>query len=187
MTYDVDYDAIQELSHSINFQLIEEKLLLLQHLKLGSQKYCEINEIGRNSSKYSADAWEEYSLDLKRIVSDYVLDCAIKTRIWQDTLIHFGDKVDIKPEDAEARKGVCIGLVHLGKFNLTLRESCNKIVHATRIELGWKEESNDSGDLFEYWDGSTHLYGTRYEENWHIELKTESCASALSYYYFLIG
>ncbi|MGB6013786.1 MAG: hypothetical protein WBG32_03575, partial [Nodosilinea sp.] len=104
-----------------------------------------------------------------------------------DTIIDLGNKVDIRPEDKEAREGICIGVVHAGKVDLSLRESCNKIVHATRIELVWKEKSNGSGTLIEYWDGNFNLYGKRYEESWHIELDIESWASALSYYYFLIG
>lgn len=187
MAYDVDYEAAERSAHSINFQLIGERLLLLRHIKLESQKYCEVNEIGRNSSKYSADEWGDYAWELKRIISDYVLDCAIKTRLWQDTLINFGNRLNIKAEDAEAREGVCIGQVHLGNFDLTLRESCNKIVHSTRIELGWEAKSNDSGILFEYWNGSLHLYGKRHEENWHVELDIEEWAASLDYYYFLIG
>ncbi|MBW4518758.1 MAG: hypothetical protein KME16_03385 [Scytolyngbya sp. HA4215-MV1] len=174
------------MSHNIDFQDIEDRLMLLQHIIFGSYGYCATTEIGRNYSQYAADEWHEYSVNLKRIVSNHVIECAIKIRIIEDTLKSLGSKTDFRLKDDEAREELSIGYVHSGKVNLSLRESCNKVVHATSVDLGWAEKKDRSSRPIEYWNGRLHLHGQQQANIWHVELEIESWTQALRMYLFLI-
>ena len=86
---------------------------------------------------------------IKGIVSDYLIDCAIKTRISQDYLSENENKIELNlvKADLESRKNLTIGIVHEDDFELTLRESCNKIIHAKKSIPSWSEKEK-AGKVF---------------------------------------
>jgi len=78
---------------------------------------------------------------------------------------------------AEARANVDIGRFVAGRGTLSLRESCNKIVHATEARLQWVNVAGDESD--EYWNGQYDLWGTNRGEQWQVELNIEAWCIAM--------
>jgi hypothetical protein len=88
------------------------------------------------------------------------------------------EDIDFSAIDRKALVGIDIGKFHVGTDALTLREACNKIIHATDVALDWSE--NDSKAPFEYWTGSIWLHGTKGRNIWKLELKVAGLCTALS-------
>lgn len=65
--------------------------------------------------------WWEYTGLLKSIVSNTVIESAIKIRMIQDFVKH--DEVGLTKMDSEAREGLLIGSFENSDLPLTLRES----------------------------------------------------------------
>src|SRR5690606_1990736 len=156
------------MTHNIDFKGIEEKLFLIQKVVLGSRAYCEERDIGRTVGRYGEGAWSDYSYQLQELISSYAIECAIKTRMVQDLIAAGNTGIDLASADADAREGFEIGAVHSGTFALTVRESCNKIIHATRVELGWASTNlRKANKKSEYWSGGYHLWGKHGKLAWH--------------------
>lgn len=66
--------------------------------------------------------WWEYTGLLKSIVSNTVIESAIKIRMIQDFIKHGDDEVDLTKMDSEAREGLLIGSFENSDLPLTLRE-----------------------------------------------------------------
>jgi hypothetical protein len=63
--------------------------------------------------------------------------------------------------------------VHEGKFDLTLREAFNKVIHATDTKLAWTEE-----DSVEWWSGRILLSSRQRQIEWKLRLDVEAFAIA---------
>lgn len=175
------------MTHSIDFKRIEEKLFLIQNIVLGSRAYCEERDIGRTVGRYGEGAWSDYSYRLQELVSSYAIECAIKTRMVQDFVAANSTGVDLASVDGEAREGIEIGVVHSGAFDLTVRESCNKIIHATKVDLGWAcVNLRKAKKKIEYWAGCYHLHGKQGKSAWHVELDMQLWAIAMENFHAIL-
>jgi hypothetical protein len=88
-------------------------------------------------------------------------------------------EAELAEMDSDAVAGPAIGKVELGSFALTLRESCNKIIHATQFDLGIAaaRSTNRSG-RYNYWDGTCTLKGVQNRKVWEVRLDVHNwCAS----------
>ena len=176
------------MTHSIDFEGIEEKLFLIQQIVLGSRAYCEDKHIGRSLHPYGEGAWADYSSRLQSLISSYTIDCAIKTRMAQDFIMANGSDVNLSDVDEESREGYNIGTVHKGNITLTLRESCNKIIHATRVDLSWVETRlRRSKKKIEHWNGGYNLHGKHGALAWHVELDMLSWAVAMETFHTFLN
>lgn len=137
------------MSHLINVENIYQKLITLNHYSISSKIYCEKRLIG-SSKDQGKERFDSYWSWTKSIVCNSVLDCSIKLRVIQDIL---KDKQEFKLEEIDEKsiQGLKIGEVIKGKIKLTLRESCNKIIHATKVIPIWDEESKDIN--YKFWSG----------------------------------
>ncbi|MGB3832213.1 MAG: hypothetical protein WA975_10145 [Mesorhizobium sp.] len=175
------------MTHSIDFKGIEERLFLIQKVVLGSRAYCEERDIGRTVGRYGEGEWSDYSYRLQELISSYAIECAIKTRMVQDLIAASSTEIDMANADSEARDGFEIGVVHSGSFNLTVRESCNKIIHATKVELGWATANlRKAKKKIEYWSGSYHLHGKQGKTAWHVELDMQVWAIAMENFHSIL-
>jgi len=159
------------MSHSIDLDGILEKLVLLQHYSLGSKSYCEDRSVGseKDIGDYELDKYWGWT---KGIVSNFILECSIKQRVIQDT---FKDSESMfKTLDKNACEGLIIGEITKGNFELTLRESCNKIIHAVNVVPSWNTENPE----FHYWSGKYHLTGMYNKLEWKITLDIYQWAKA---------
>lgn len=166
------------MPHLIDFDGVEQKLFVLQHLCYGSQKFCEKSKIHRIPPEVGEYEWWEYFGLLKTIVSNTVIECAIKARMVQDFIVADEQDIDLEKLDRDATDGLEIGVFREGVGTLNLRESCNKIVHATEAKLQWVETTFDNLPI-EYWSGSYSLWGSKQREKWHVELFLESWCVAM--------
>ena len=171
------------MSHSIDFEDLEGKLFVLQQIALASEIYCSQEMIG-SELDLGDGKFDIYWGWIKGIVSEHLIDCAIKTRIFQDILTEseVGLGLNLSDIDTEARKNLFIGVVREGNFEITLRETCNKIIHAKKSVPSWTEKQ--VGNMkFKYWDGCFHLHGSKGNKAWHLELNVGNWAKAMSLYH----
>lgn len=146
------------MPHSIDFDSIEARLFTLHHAVLGSKAFCERFKISRGSELRREYEWWQYFGHLKALVSGTMIDAAIKIRMLQDFARSEDEDFDVKALQLEASEALEIGNLD-GVGALSLRDSCNKIIHATGAKLVWQELGVGS-DAFEYWTGAYRLFGT---------------------------
>lgn len=155
------------MPHLIDFDGLERSLFILRHITYGSPEFCASTKLTRDC--YGGDyEWWEYTGLLKSIVSNTVIECAIKVRMIQDFVASDSQEVDLNELDKDARNEIQIGQFIGSELPLTLRESCNKIVHASEARLRWKNEGNEGS--IEYWNGVYELWGNKGNKPWHVEL-----------------
>lgn len=146
------------MTHSIDFDSIEARLFTLHHAVLGSRAFCDQFKITRGSESPAEYEWWQYFGNLKALVSGTMIDAAIKIRMLHDIGRAADEEFDANTLQLEAIRGLDIGTIE-GGGALSLRDSCNKIIHATGAKLVWKEVGAGQ-DVFEYWTGVYRLFGT---------------------------
>jgi len=62
---------------------------------------------------------------------------------------------------------------------LTVRGSCNKIIHATGIQLDWQDDEKSA--FSRYWSGYLHLTGKSGEDVWHINLNIKTWCKSMKF------
>ncbi|KRH98758.1 hypothetical protein [Curvibacter sp. PAE-UM] len=145
------------MTHSIDFDSIEARLFTLHHAVLGSRAFCDRFKIARHSEAPAEYEWWQYFGNLKALVSGTMIDAAIKIRMLQDIGRAEDEEFDANTLQLDASRGLDIGTIE-GGGALSLRDSCNKIIHATGAKLVWQEVGAGK-DLFEYWTGVCRLFG----------------------------
>ena len=164
------------MPHLIDFDGLEHDLFVLQHTAYGSKEFCEKFDL--NTECYGGDyEWWEYKGLLKTYVSNKIIESAIKLRMIQDFAKHDDDEIDLKAFDTNARKGLVIGSILGVSTPLSLRESCNKIVHATEARMQWMN-SLDKQEV-EYWGGFYELFGENKGAAWRVDLNIPDWCTAM--------
>jgi hypothetical protein len=83
--------------------------------------------------------------------------------------------------DAIGLKG--IGTVLNGDVQLTLRESCNKVIHATTFGLVFENaRSTVPRYSYSFWNGICQLSGEQSKRSWRVALDVYRWADALDYF-----
>ena len=167
------------MPHLIDFDGLEQKLFVLQHVCYGSRKFCERINLNRYSDHAADYEWWEYTGLLKSIISNTIIESAVKVRMLQDFIKSDDQDVDLDALDSEACEGINIGAFVEGFGKLTLRESCNKIIHATEAILQWKNIDLENKESNEYWNGLYDLWGTNRGEPWQVQLDIEAWCIAM--------
>ena len=72
---------------------------------------------------------------LRYVVSNELIEIAAKVRVIQDTAVFQVSASALREMDRDAIGLKGIGTVLNGDVQLTLRESCNKVIHATTFGL----------------------------------------------------
>ncbi len=167
------------MPHQIDFDGLERDLFVLQHVAYGSPRFCSTIKLTRGC--YGGDyEWWEYTGLLKSIVSNTVIESAIKIRMIQDFIKYDEQAVDLTEMDSQAREDLIIGSFENSDLPLTIRDSCNKIVHATEARLKWvTDEEPEPEDPLEYWNGTYDLWGKNQGKPWHVELNIASWCTAM--------
>jgi len=171
------------MSHSLDFDGIYEKLILLQHYSFGSKKYCSERLIG-SSKDIGNEKYDSYWGWTKGIISNYTIECSIKYRLILDIIENKEDIVDLDKLDKISIENLNIGDVLLGDFNLSLRESCNKIIHSKKAVPIWAK-STLNGVKFYYWTGKYKLTGKHKNKDWEVLLNINQWAFAMERFFDL--
>ncbi|MBD8642361.1 hypothetical protein IFT63_02000 [Stenotrophomonas sp. CFBP 13724] len=170
------------MTHSFDFAGASEKLFVLQQLQAASREYCRNVGLCQGSYPYGHDDWKDYAHQIKPIVSGYMIEIAAKVRILQDSMSgHIRPSV-FERADKYALEDIPLGKVHLGEFKLSVRESCNKIIHATRVELGWVTRNRKTNSAYTHWSGAVNLFGEKASKPWHLELDATAWCVSIDIY-----
>jgi hypothetical protein len=154
------------MPHYYDLDGVQHKLFVLRHLTFGSKEFCAAAQVHRLNE---SDSWYYYLGHLKSIVSETTIEAAIKLRMVHDFIRADGQEVDLDRLDKEALGEELIGEFRKGTGALSLRDSCNKIIHATDARLCWADEVSGTTSI-EYWTGGYYLSGSKGSEAWEVEL-----------------
>lgn len=165
------------MSHQLDLDGLLEKLVLLQHFSYGSKDYCRERLAGSEEDMGDKEL-DEYWGWVKGITSTYLIECAVRVRILLDIVTAQDHTAEVEVIDATARSGLVIGEPLEGKFELTLREVCNKIIHARNVIPVWEVEIRGSEE-FRYWSGSLQLAGKKSGREWRLVLHVAPWARSL--------
>lgn len=168
--------AQKYMSHAIDIDGTAEKLFLLQHLAFGSEGYCRSEGVLSTQHTGYAESQSHWGWT-KSIVSNYLIECAVKLRMIQEHCAKRLEVEELAALDQEATLALAIGHVHKGAFRLTLREACNKIVHATKVHVEFTAKDGSSDGLH-YWDGQMYLFGELHGNEWSFQLEVANWAKA---------
>lgn len=154
------------MPHVFDIDGINKELFILMHLSKGSGGVCE--ELKLKYTDESYDQITEYRAILKMHVSQIMVNTAIKLRLMSDVGIKDDPDFRIDDLDKMARNGLKIGNILKGNFELNLRQSCNKLVHATDTRMIWTAEYDE--DKIERWTGIYILFGEFGRDEWELEI-----------------
>lgn len=165
------------MSHLLDIERSYEKLVLLQHFAHGSKQFCLERQTG--SEKDIGDGeFDSYWGWVKHIASSYTLECSIRLRVLLDIFTDMPEAEIITELDTETRAGKIIGEIVEGNFDLTLRETCNKIIHARKVIPIWSTETN-TDITFKYWSGDLDLSGKMGRNSWRLILHVSPWAKCV--------
>ncbi|WP_162890638.1 hypothetical protein [Salinibacter ruber] len=131
------------MPHPVDFREIESKLFLLDQLCYSSKPYTRHSGLSREyDSDFAEPDWIRYAGNLASIVGDYTVECAAKTRVAQDFIRRHDAPADIEMISDNALEICDIGEYGSGENVSSIRESCNKLIHATEATLKWNTDQN---------------------------------------------
>lgn len=172
------------MAHGIGLPDFYEKVFLFKQLAFASKSYCRNEGLCRTPTErnWSEEPWRDYSYALRTMVSSYMLEFAIKTRVLADSMkSQLLDQAGVRELEV-LQNELSSGVVHLGDFDLTMHQVCNKIVHATRVDLGWADRCVKTAHRYTHWTGIIHLHGSHFGELWHVELNASCLAFDMDLY-----
>lgn len=117
---------------------------------------------------------------LNYAVSDKLIQICTKVRVFQDSYKEEWDE-SYSPEMEAFEHFPTIAEVLEGTVNLSLRECCNKVIHALKFELIML----NSPDGISYWDGDIILSGTQAKRNWKIKVNVYKFCLSIRIYFRL--
>ncbi|HDS1734902.1 hypothetical protein [Pseudomonas sp. BP8] len=183
--YTPEYLDTYKVSHAISIGSIEEHIFLLNQLATSSLTY--VGELRNSFAFHKEEEWQvsefdyefmRYQGQLESVVSDYLIQSATRTSIFQDSWKVGGIGYDSN-EDAYQRFENVARCTE-GEVGLSVREVCNKIIHAIKFEL---ECVCAEQQRLKYWSGKCHLHGVQRGKCWHVELNVKQWGFVLQYYY----
>lgn len=168
------------MQHLINSYAIEEHANVLKQLCCSSLEYLRQIEQNPSSLNHSSEIEiekDDYFNWLEYTVSNNLIEMSTKIRILLDNLKLPGD-LPYSPE-VEAYYEFNDTLVSInGCVKGSLRECCNKTIHATSFEL-FNKCTNDG---ISYWSGIIILSGKQYKNEWKVGLNVFNfCRSIKSF------
>lgn len=165
------------MPHHVDIDGIHERLFILHCLCFASEPYCRAYHVGYQAEDSADFGWSYYLGWTKSLLCENLIQCAIKMRILQDLLEKHEVGLDFDRIERDSLRGLSIGRFDIGNESLTLRNACNKIIHATDVSLVWA--GLDERDRTEHWTGWVALDGTRGNAEWRLLLNVVSLATAL--------
>lgn len=177
------------MSHPIYYASITDEAMYLGQLASASKQfittlrevYPEIEEPPM-VTQFSMEV-ANYQDWLINTVSNRLISCATRMRVLQDS---YDFSVEDYPEysvDKEAFNNIPkIVEVIKGDFKQSIRECCNKLIHATSYELEFEKDSFGT----EYWTGFCILSGQYNKKEWSVKLNTILFSFAIREYIEII-
>jgi len=171
------------MSHSLDFVGLNERLFLLRHFIAGNKEFSRREQHYQGTQSNPSEDWANYSKRLRHFVSNDLIEIAAKFRVMQDTVVSQVSADYLRSLDTESMQGKSIGAVLSGEVTLTLRESCNKIIHASAFSLVFENaRSTVPRHLYSFWNGICQLSGTQSRRPWRVALNVYRWAEAMDYF-----
>ena len=173
------------MSHIIDLSGTYESLFQLRHLAAGNREYCRRELLHFGDDDYTPEEWETHQSQLHFLVSKSLIACAINFRVLQDTLRSQSSAGDLSEaeQDLALDQHPELGEVVEGKVTLTLRETANKIIHATSFDLEFHEaQTARPAKKYSYWAGFVRAVGSQGAMRWCIRLDTFQWCVAIDNY-----
>lgn len=163
------------MSHKVDTDTIVRNSFLLRHLALGNRAVSSELHFVLAADRNEANGWGKHSLHLEMLISELLIETAVKFRVILDVIrAHTGEPIE-KTFD---------GHDSVGRFlpemdELRIREACNKVLHADAVSLNWQHSSSPA---FDYWDGTVTLTGTKGSTAWQCSLIVSIFSDVLDNY-----
>lgn len=173
------------MSHIIDLSGTYESLFQLRHLVAGNRECCRRELLHFGDDDYTPEEWETHQGQLHFLVSKSLIACAINFRVLQDTLRSQSSAADLTEaeQDLALDQHDKLGDVLEGDVKLTLRESANKIIHATSFDLEFHEaRTGKPAKKYSYWNGFVHAVGSQGTKRWRIRLDILGWCAAIDKY-----
>ena len=153
-----------------------EHLLVLEHLALGSKEFYRSNGVTSFEETGYMQPLSARTL-LKGLICEKLIDVAIKGRI---LLEHVAENDPAALDRIQTQAVVALQITTDGKGDkrLSLRDSFNKIIHATQVSVS-VAEGDVEPDNTHFWDGQVHLVGTKDKKEWSHWLRVADWAKAV--------
>jgi hypothetical protein len=159
------------MTHSLDFVGLHEKLFSLRHLITGTREFCRREQLWRPPQNDSSEDWDNYAGRLRYLVSNDLIEGAAKFRVIHDAARAQLSMDDFRDLECDVHGHRKIGSVLVGDFALTLREACNKVIHATTANLVFQNARNGKPYyLYSYWNGICQLEGSYFGKPWKVAL-----------------
>jgi hypothetical protein len=168
------------MTHSLDFVGLNKKLFLLRHLITGNKEFSRREQQYQGTQADPSEDWDQHAARLRYMVSNDLIEIAAKFRVMQDIASMQLSSASLRELDRSClgRKG--IGTVLEGEVQLTLRESCNKIIHASKFQLIFQNaRSVVPSHLYSYWNGICQFSGSQAKKHWRIALDVYRWADAM--------
>jgi hypothetical protein len=173
------------MTHIMDVSGTHEALFHLRHLASGSRDFCRGELLHFGADDYSPEEWETYQGQLTFLVSRSLINCAINLRLLQDTLRSQSSASELSEAESDygLREDLNLGEVLAGNFALTLRESCNKVIHATKLSLLFSESrTGKPARRYSYWNGHVYISGEQSKCDWAASLNVAKWCTAVETY-----
>ncbi len=169
------------MPHRIDIVGISRNLFVLKHMVAGSRVVCQELRINRDDEDDTPFGWNYYLGWMKSIVSQTLIETAIKVRIMLDFLqSDRGEGTDLRPIEAQINEAHIVGHFVPRLLALPIREACNKIIHANEMSLVWIDAKEEAGQ-YEFWNGTVDLDGHKGKEPWSCQLYTNVFCNAMEH------
>lgn len=169
------------MPHNINPDEISQSIFILQNLCLASHSFCQKYQVNEYSESDQEFNWDYYYGWLRLLVSEHLLQCAIKIRVIEDIVRENNQEVNFEEIGKNAQIDLVLGNLYGDKNILTVREACNKIIHALEFSVVFTpidhNQHQDQGPHF--WSGIVILRGKKKKAKWELHLCVEKFCIAL--------
>ncbi|WP_156970060.1 hypothetical protein [Arenimonas malthae] len=165
------------------------------HLAYGAKPFAQDQSVESDDEDDGPINRGYYEGWLRYTLSEKLIEVSIKTRVVMDMIVHEkkrweadGEVYPVDPErlDQEISEKHPIASASSG-VRITVRECCNKIIHASEIapiyEVADEEHNGDEEAglkrQWSYWTGGLDLTGTHQGAEWHYQIEVAEFCSAL--------
>ena len=172
------------MPHRIDIDSLHEEVFVLLNFCYASGTFASRHDL--NPLEDEGVSYQYYLDWLKFLLSEKLISCGIRTRIILDFLKDEDSEIDLHKEDRNICQRHKVGTLSGETIRLTIREICNKVVHADSISPQVRD--HESKPNCECWTGRLLLAGRKRNQKWKLDLDlAEFCLALEEFIDFVEG
>ena len=164
------------MPHSIKIDSAKKQLFILRNLAYAAKEYASRHDLNVEAA---ISDHANYFPWLTMIVGERLLEVAMTTRLTYDVAYDNCEEYGPDNWDAEATEQYLDGHIEITDINPSVREVCNKIIHAKTITM--VRVSSDGGKT-EEWNGNVRLSGEKGRKIWQCEFSVPPLCGAIEHF-----